>query len=282
MYFGNGVWFNYKNVNFYYSWVVNAKSVIKGALYVVFKGNKKYQVVKVMLKTLVSQAIKRIKGHNITLDRDLKFGDLLRIIYQRSIMLIAASLRGWNTLVGVRCIVFFGNNVVIRHRKYVTIGSGSTLGRGVKIDGLSKNGVKLGLNVNLGDYTIIKCTGSLSNLGEGVDIGKNVGIGPFAYIGAAGGITIGENCIMGSNVGFYAENHNFDGLDVLIKDQGVSRKGIKVGANCWVGSNTVFLDGCNVGEGCVIAAGSVVRGSVPNNSVIAGVPAKIISHRGSL
>jgi len=234
-----------------------------------------------MIKKIVEVLLKRIKGKQIWLDDELTDLDLLKVVYTRGLMFLRASLRGWNSIIGSRCIVFFDQGVVILHRRCITIGSGSTLGRGVKIDGLSKCGVKLGVNVNLGDHTIIKCTGSLSELGEGVKIGGNVGIGPFSYIGAAGGVDIGDNCIMGSNIGFYAENHNYDKLDSLIKDQGVRRKGIRVGANCWVGSNAIFLDGCDVGEGCVIGAGSVVNKVIPKNSVIAGIPARIISCRGA-
>ena len=234
-----------------------------------------------MIKRIVEVLFKKIKGKQILLDDKLTNSDLLKILYARSFMFLRASVRGWNSIIRSRCIVFFGQDVVISHRRFISIGSGSTLGRGVKVDGLSKCGVKLGVNVNLGDYTIINCTGSLSQLGEGVTIGNNVGIGPFSYIGAAAGINIGDNCIMGTNIGFYAENHNYDKLDLLIKDQGVRREGIRVGANCWVGSNAIFLDGCDVGEGCVIGAGSVVNKVIPKNSVIAGIPARIISCRGA-
>ena len=234
-----------------------------------------------MIKKIMEVLLKRIKGSHIFLDDNLTDLDLLEVAYVRGLMLLRASLRGWNSIIGTRCIVFFGQEVVILHRRYITIGSGSTLGRGVMIDGLSKRGVKLGVNVNLGDHTIIKCTGSLSNLGEGVKIGNNVGIGQFSFFGAAGGIDVGDNCIKGNRVGFYAENHNHDEIDMLIKDQGVNRKGIRIGANCWVGSNVIFLDGCDVGDGCVIGAGSLVNKAIPNNSIIAGVPAKIIGCRGA-
>lgn len=234
-----------------------------------------------MIKKIVEVLLKRIKGKQILLDDNLTDLDLLEIVYVRGLMLLRASLRGWNSIIGTRCIVFFGQGVVILHRKYITIGSGSTLGRGTKINGLSKRGVKLGVNVNLGDHTIINCTGSFSDLGEGVKIGNNVGIGGFSYIGAAGGIDVGDNCIMGTRIGFYAESHNYDNIDLPIKDQGVNRKGIRIGANCWVGSNVIFLDGCDVGDGCVIGAGSVINKAIPNNSIIAGVPARIIGSRGA-
>lgn len=80
---------------------------------------------------------------------------------------------------------------------------------------------------------------------------------------------------MGQRISFHSENHNFGSPDLDIKYQGVTRQGIRVGNNCWVGANVVFLDGVEVGEGCVIAAGSVLRGTYPANSLIAGTPANV-------
>ena len=56
-------------------------------------------------------------------------------------------------------------------------------------------------------------------------------------------------------------------------------KGVKIGDNCWLDSKVTFLDGSKVGNGCIVAAGSVVTKSFEDNVIIAGVPAKIIKHR---
>lgn len=234
-----------------------------------------------ILIKIVSGLFFRVKKQEITLDENLKDSDLLRILFERGFMVLRGILRGWNSIFGARGIVFFGKNVSLKHKQYIKIGSGSTLGRGVSIDGLSKYGVSLGKNVNLGDFSILKCTGTFAEIGGGIVIGSNVGIGAFSYIGAAAGVEIGHDCIMGTSVGFYAENHNYGDVSVLIRQQGTSRKGIKIGADCWVGSNAVFLDGCDVGRGCVVGAGSVVTKSFPEFSIIAGVPARVIGRRNS-
>lgn len=64
-----------------------------------------------------------------------------------------------------------------------------------------------------------------------------------------------------------------------IRQQGVYGKGIKIGKNCWIGAKATFLDGTVIGNGCVVAAGAVVKGNFPDNSIIGGVPAKIIKMR---
>jgi len=101
----------------------------------------------------------------------------------------------------------------------------------------------------------------------------------MSFVGCQGGVNIGENVIMGPRVNIHSENHNFEDINIPIKDQGVSRKGININNNCWVGAGVIFLDGVTIGEGCVIAAGSVVNKSFPKNSIIAGVPARILKTR---
>src|SRR5690606_14434603 len=101
-------------------------------------------------------------------------------------------------------------------------------------------------------------------------------VGDFTHFGAPGGIEIGNDVIMGSYVSFHSENHNFSDTTMLIREQGVTSKGIKIGNNVWVGAKVTFLDGCVIGNHCVVAAGAVVNGIFPDNCVIGGVPAKII------
>ena len=81
---------------------------------------------------------------------------------------------------------------------------------------------------------------------------------------------------MGSYVSFHSENHIFGDSTKLIREQGVTSKGIKIGNNIWVGAKVTFLDGCSVGNNSVVAAGAVVNGIYPENSIIGGVPAKVL------
>ena len=174
--------------------------------------------------------------------------------------------------------VFIGPNVNLRNASLVHFGNGVTLERGVMIDGLSTNGIRLGDNVAIGAYSIV-CAAMLSHLGDGIHFGNNSSTGPYSFIGAGGPITIGENVIMGQHVSFHAENHNFARVDLPIRSQGVNRVGILVEDDCWVGANVVFLDGAHVGRGSVVAAGAVVRGEIPAYSVVAGVPARVLRSR---
>ena len=86
---------------------------------------------------------------------------------------------------------------------------------------------------------------------------------------------------MGPNVQIFSENHNFNSFDKTIREQGVTKQAVVIGNNCWLGAGCTILSGVTVGDGCVIAAGSIVTKSVPPNSVVAGVPAKVIKNRGN-
>jgi acetyltransferase-like isoleucine patch superfamily enzyme len=79
---------------------------------------------------------------------------------------------------------------------------------------------------------------------------------------------------MGQHVSFHPENHVYDRTDIPIRSQGTTRLGITIEDDVWVGANVTFLDGAVVGRGCVIGAGSVVRGKIPPYCIAIGVPAK--------
>lgn len=175
--------------------------------------------------------------------------------------------------------VFVGKNVKVLEKRYLTIGDKTKLHDCVYIDALSNQGVSIGDHVVIGRNTRIECTGSLESIGEGVKIGSRTTFGSDCYFGAAGGIEIGDDVVAGQYIRFHSENHNFDDFNKLIREQGVSHKGIKIGNNCWIGSGVVFLDGSELGDGCVVAANAVVTGKFAENSVIGGIPAKVLKMR---
>ncbi len=97
--------------------------------------------------------------------------------------------------------------------------------------------------------------------------------------GAAGGIEIGDDVVAGQYIRFHSENHNYRDTMKLIREQGVTHKGIKIGNNCWIGAGAIFLDGAELGDGCVVGANAVVTKKFPANVVIVGVPAKKVAVR---
>ena len=180
---------------------------------------------------------------------------------------------------GIDSSIFIGKNVKVKEKRLMKTGSKTKIHDQVYIDALSTDGVVIGDNVVIGRNSHIECTGSIENVGKGVTIGNRSTFGNDCFFGAAGGITIGDDVIAGQYIRFHSENHNFADRDKLIREQGVTHKGIVIGNNCWIGSGVVFLDGAKIGDGCVVAANAVVTGCFSDNSVIGGVPAKLIKER---
>jgi len=168
----------------------------------------------------------------------------------------------------------------IQDRRHFHTGGGFVrLGTHSRIECISRDGVTVGRNFKLGAFSRIVASGTLSDLGIGVTIGDNVGISEFAYIGGAGGVRIGSDVIVGQYFSTHPENHIFKDPTRLIRTQAVTRAGIKIGSDCWIGAKVTVLDGVTIGQGCVVAAGSVVTNSFPDNAVIGGVPARLLRMR---
>ena len=177
-------------------------------------------------------------------------------------------------------IVLVGKQVSIRYAKHLSVGSDFIIEDGAELNCLSTQGMQFGNRVTIGKNAIIRPSNIYgSEIGEGLKIGDNSNIGPFAYIGCSGFIEIGNNVMISPRVSIYAENHVFNNTELLIKDQGVSKKMVKIEDDCWIASNSVILAGVTIGKGSVIAAGAVITKDVPPFSIMAGVPAIIISHR---
>jgi acetyltransferase-like isoleucine patch superfamily enzyme len=236
------------------------------------------------MKEFVYQSIdlivSRLKGYEYRLDRSVPLSLVLGIMLRRF---------AWLCRGVARCLllqrrfrfVYVAPQVNLRNASLIRFGRGVTLERGVLVDGLSRHGIEFGDNVMIGAYSIVRAS-ILANLGAGVRMGKGSAVDAYSFIGAAGQITIGENVIMGQHVSFHAENHNCERTDIPIKHQGTVQLGIVIEDDCWIGSNTVFLDGSYVERGCVIGAGSIVRGRIPAYSVAVGSPARVVKSRHSV
>ena len=110
--------------------------------------------------------------------------------------------------------------------------------------------------------------------GKNIHLGKNVFINMNCYFMDGASITLGDHVFVGPYCGFYTASHP---LDYHKRNRGLEKAlPIKVGYNCWFGANVSVMPGVVIGSGCVIAAGSVITKDIPDNVLIAGVPAKII------
>ncbi len=105
-------------------------------------------------------------------------------------------------------------------------------------------------------------------------------IGRGCQLTCTEGITLGDDVLLGPGVLLVSNNHEWTDPDRHIRDQGLRGAPIAVGDDVWIGANVVVLPGVTIGEGAVIAAGSVVRDDVGPYAVVAGAPARVVSRRG--
>lgn len=82
-----------------------------------------------------------------------------------------------------------------------------------------------------------------------------------------GGVTIGDNCIFGENVKIYDNDHTFNRY-TIIKESGYHVNGIEIGNDCWLANNVIILRGTKIGSHCVIGAGAVVKGEIPDGAIL--------------
>lgn len=223
----------------------------------------------------ISKLISKLKKEKFELDINIPISYFISFFFSK----ILCGIYGMTRMLSTKR-VFIHPTAVVKSRSKIYYGRNFTIGRECYVDALSTNGLVCGDNVSMGFHTHIDLTGSLKNIAKGIKIGNNVGLGSHGHYGSGvGGLEIGDNTIIGNYVSFHPESHNHSDLSIPIRLQGVSGKGIIVGNNCWIGAKATFLDGAEIGDGCIVAAGAIVKDKFPDNVVIGGVPAKIIKYR---
>ena len=221
-----------------------------------------------MIKRIVQNLLLK-SGKTYTIDPKIPNQLFYNMLINRVVMVIRGFFKTGKK-------VFIGRNTRILNNKNIVYGKSVTIGSYCEIDGYASDKIIFGDCVKIGSYSKLLSTSHFSKYGKGLTMGSNSAIGDFTHFGAPGGIEIGKDVIMGSYISFHAENHNFSDTTKLIREQGVNSKGIKLGNNIWVGAKVTFLDGCEIGDNSVVAAGAVVIGKFENNSIIGGIPAKLL------
>ncbi len=103
--------------------------------------------------------------------------------------------------------------------------------------------------------------------GGKLNIGNNFGMSNGCIVTAYDSVTIGNHVMLGPNVLIYDQDHDFrckDGVSAMK----FKTAPITIGNNVWIGANTLILRGTTIGDNCVVAGGSVIRGNYPSNTVI--------------
>ncbi len=111
-----------------------------------------------------------------------------------------------------------------------------------------------------------------TDCGKNITVGKNVFINACCKFQDQGGIIIGDGVLVGHNVTLATLNHD----ERPQFRRYIYPKPIKIGNNVWIGSNATILAGVTVGDGSIVGANALVTRDVPNNTIVAGIPARIL------
>lgn len=175
--------------------------------------------------------------------------------------------------------VVFGQGVNIRHGQKIVIGDN------VIIDDLAVLDAKGEQNtgIRIGDNTVVSRNVVLSCKNGDISVGANctIGINSILHSMLGSDVEIGDYCLIGAYCYFIGSGpYRGDDLDKPFKQQGVvPQGGIVVGNNVWFGSSVQTFDGVKIGDGCIVGANTVVNKNVDTESVVAGVPMKVLKNR---
>lgn len=159
--------------------------------------------------------------------------------------------------------------VSLRPAKAWTRTEGVVIGARVRIHPTCSVIASDGRTVAIGDGVLLRRGAEI--VGP-VTIGSGSSFNRDVYIRA--NVSIGKNCNIGAFCRFISDSHEV-GTSTRRAGRG-SFEPIRIGDGTWVGAGSTILGGVTVGESCIIAAGSVVTQNVPPNSMVGGVPAKLI------
>lgn len=133
-------------------------------------------------------------------------------------------------------------------------------------------------------HLILDDCGKWVNIGKGASfaddlkLGHGSGIGPNCHIPA--GVSIGTRCLMGPDVRMFTRDHRHDDINVPIGFQGRTEvQPIVIGDNVWISACVLIMKGVHIGDGAIIAAGSVVTKDVPPYEIWGGNPARFLKSR---
>jgi virginiamycin A acetyltransferase len=140
-----------------------------------------------------------------------------------------------------------------------------------------------GTRIVIGSHSVIDSFVKVKPAGGSGDlvIGEHSVINSGCVLYTGNGVQIGNYVAIAANCTFAPVNHAYQEKDRRIREQGFmpSKGGIIVEDDVWIGANCVLLDGAVLRQGCVIAAGSMVRGEVPAFSINGGQPLRVIGWR---
>lgn len=157
-------------------------------------------------------------------------------------------------------------------------------GTGIRIartvDVRSPNRLVLGSDVYVEPGVVLHCGGmDWSPEDGGISIGARSYVGPNSVLFGAAGIELGDGVLISPGVVITSHQHSYRQAEAYIRDQALRFGRVVVERDVWIGANATILPGVRIGAGSVVGAGAVVTRDVAPDTVVAGVPARVLADR---
>ncbi len=168
----------------------------------------------------------------------------------------------------VRGILFFLFKIFLN--KDISVQTDLIVGKRVSLRATDGGHIRIGKRVSIGNNVRIDAKGGK------IDIDDDVFIGDGCIFVSQSDIKIGSQCQIAEYVVIRDQDHSFSSRP--IKDAGFNTASVKIGQDVWIGAKATITRGSTIGNGAVIGAHALVRGSISEFSLAVGIPAKIQKH----
>ena len=163
--------------------------------------------------------------------------------------------------------------IIISRNSSLFIGKNVHMRGNVEIRGHEKSKIKIDKNVRIDRGVRL-----LSANGSNLFIGADTSIGLHSVFNGGDNIHIGNYCLISGFVYVQTSMHKHKKGE-YIKKQGYDHSPITIDNDVWLGAHSVIMPGCEIAEGSIIGSNAVVTKSTKSNSIVAGVPAKLLKNR---
>ncbi len=135
--------------------------------------------------------------------------------------------------------------------------------------------IELGRWSWIGHGTKLRCHEGVISIGAKSVLGQECTVSAYQHV------SIGRECVIADRVMLIDFDHGVVDVDRPIRLQGIYKRDVRVGNNVWIGYGACVLRGVTVGDNAVIGTNALVTADVPDNAIVAGVPARIVRMRES-
>jgi len=161
----------------------------------------------------------------------------------------------------------------LRHGRRLVLDGLAFVGPRVALQIGKKGRIELGRWCWVGHATKLRCHEGVISVGAKSVLGQECTVSAYRHV------SIGRECVVADRVMLIDFDHGVVDVEQPIRLQGIYKRDVRIGNNVWIGYGACVLRGVTVGDNAVIGTNAVVTRDVPDNAVVAGVPARVIRMR---